>query len=160
MTRALVVAGVLMLGWVGAADAQTLYRWTDAQGAVFITDSLQRVPPERRDTARAMKAEPVPVSSDSAKASARRIAELDRQAQRYERDAQEAARANAEDRVRAAQARWSGDVAECTAGVRRTDPGFRVHIPSPGRVKMFGTASARYEFGLCLDSRGHDTSRY
>jgi hypothetical protein len=51
-------------------------------------------------------------------------------------------------------------VAECTAGARRTDPGFRVHIPSPGRVKMFGTARARYEFGQCLDSRGHDTSTY
>jgi hypothetical protein len=160
MTRALMVAGVLMLGWVGAADAQTLYRWTDAQGQVSITDSLQRIPPDRRDTARAMKAEPVTVSSDSAKASARRIAELDRQAQQYERDAQQHARAAEQERLAATRARWSGDVAACTAGARRTDPGFRVHIPSPGRVKMLGTASARYEFGQCLDSRGHDTSTY
>jgi hypothetical protein len=156
MTRALMVAGVLMLGWIGVADAQTLYRWTDAQGQVSITDSLQRIPPDRRDTARAMTAEPVTVSSDSAKASARRIAELDRQAQQYARDA----RAAEQERIAATRARWSGDVAACTAGARRTDPGFRVYIPSAGRVKMFGTAPARYEFGQCLDSRGHDTSTY
>jgi hypothetical protein len=127
------VVGLLMLVgivWTGAAaEAQVLFRWTDAQGHVHVTDEVTSIPSDRMGSVG------------------------------YMMETQLARLQPAAARARVQRTAWANDVAECRTQARTLDSHFDAHIPEFGKVKMFGLPEARYAFSKCLDSRGHDMVR-
>jgi clan AA aspartic protease (TIGR02281 family) len=79
--RVLCAAALCALLWCDAAWAE-IYRWTDADGQLHFTQSLDQVPPQYREQARRSAASPGPARLQTYSNSARRRAAAD--ADRYD----------------------------------------------------------------------------